>query len=477
MGLDAPASMPDAQSRRCVLERSRLLQRRAALRRPSRDEARRSVTEPTQLEDTATRPESTLRARRPPQRASTSMSVALWTAVPSPRWVDDDRAPAFVPTPPWGAALAAPAPRVASGAGRPRSVPRPCAPPGTRRCGDEAATVTRVLASLGRARAATRRGRSVVRGARRTGGGLERGRIARGARRARDRRGRARSAHWSSASTSRLPPGLFVAAHGGSAEALCARALVDGDAGSGGRRPVCENGRGTDTRGRGRSVRRTSARPRGAPGAGPVAFHRAASGAVARRRSGDARLAHLRDARFAVWPFDPTPPARPRASTLWPPLCHARAVSRPNGQPRRLSASLGGTATARPRTRGARPRAPTLASTRSRSDTRSGRRAALAVLPRARDVLDRLEGRIWEPPATAGAPSATGTRQPTTTPRRRRLGAARSRRRWRRRRGRPTRVVAVDWSERASGAERRTGCGEVADGALVRLEAAARARH
>ena len=156
-----------------------------------------------------------------------------------------------------------------------------------------------------------------------------------------------------------------------------------------------------------RRTEREAARRAGRPA--PSAFHRAASGAVgAAAIRGMPCLAHLRDAGFAVWPFDPTPPDTPTAVELWPPLCHARAVEPADPDSRAaFLASLGGPATALP----AHARR-TAESSDLAFDTLSGAialwegRAALAVLPPARDVLDRLEGRIWEPPATAGAPSA-----------------------------------------------------------------------
>ena len=196
-------------------------------------------------------------------------------------------------------------------------------------------------------------------------------------------------------------PAWFVAAHGGSAGALWRRALVDGDVWiERAAPPFWRDAPGTVAQREPAldPFRRTEREVAARTGRRPTsAFHVGGAGSVgAASIRGMPCLAHLRAAGFAVWPFDPAPPGVPAVVELWPPLCGAAGGGGEAAGRAAVVATRAGDLPVDERhaAEGTDAAFATLNAALALWDGRH----ALAELPAARDVLDRLEGRIWEPP-------------------------------------------------------------------------------
>jgi hypothetical protein len=106
-------------------------------------------------------------------------------------------------------------------------------------------------------------------------------------------------------------------------------------------------------------------------------------------------LTTLRDAGFAVWPFEPARADAPLAVEIWPRLCYGEPVVKARAEARRGWLA-----------RHAPDLAPAhRAAAEASDDAFDGlamweARATFAALPPARDAQETLEGRIWAPAPT-----------------------------------------------------------------------------
>ena len=110
-------------------------------------------------------------------------------------------------------------------------------------------------------------------------------------------------------------------------------------------------------------------------------------------------LLTLREAGFAIWPFDTPVAGTPTAIEIWPRLTYGEPVVKARAEARAAWVARHAPTLAPPMRRAAE------ASDDAFDALAAGlamwaARASLAALPSARDDLDRLEGRIWGPPAT-----------------------------------------------------------------------------
>ena len=110
-------------------------------------------------------------------------------------------------------------------------------------------------------------------------------------------------------------------------------------------------------------------------------------------------LLALRDAGFAIWPFDPVRADAPLAIEIWPRLCYGEPVrkSRPEARAAWLARHAPDLSAAH---RAAAERSDDAFDALAAGLAMWEARGTFATLPPARDAQDALEGRIWEPPPT-----------------------------------------------------------------------------
>lgn len=109
-------------------------------------------------------------------------------------------------------------------------------------------------------------------------------------------------------------------------------------------------------------------------------------------------LLTLREAGFAVWPFDAPRAGEPLALEIWPRLCYAQPVVKARADARAawLARHAPGLA---PAHRAAAERSDDAFDALASALALWRARDTLAALPPARDARERREGRIWAPPA------------------------------------------------------------------------------